>query len=259
MPSLNSSKRLGNLLRDDFFIGFRAAAVASLVATFLFKNTLAMAVTVLAAFWSHARLTQRLDENRQGIWEEKRSAWLVNGELTVSIVSLFLGALVCFLAYNYLFHELPTDKDPSSFFKNDFKPLVIHNLRVLLGCYILCLFYSANGLLLVLLWNAFHWASSFVLLILYVFSLNTDKSLIVLLLRCSAVLPHLLLEATGFVLAGLAGLFLSKACARYKLASSQFFRVSRACVVILLVAALLITLAAKIEISFAQHVLRELI
>jgi uncharacterized membrane protein SpoIIM required for sporulation len=62
-----------------------------------------------------------------------------------------------------------------------------------------------------------------------------------------ACLPHMALEAASYVLAGLAGVFLSKALLKYALESKRLESVIRSVALMLLFAAVLVVLGALWE------------
>jgi uncharacterized membrane protein SpoIIM required for sporulation len=70
---------------------------------------------------------------------------------------------------------------------------------------------------------------------------------------CS-LLPHLLFEAVAYVLAGMVGIFLSKALFKYPIFSDEFSRVAQACVFLLIISCALLALSVALEIYLAQSV-----
>ena len=103
--------------------------------------------------------------------------------------------------------------------------------------------------MLILGWNALNWSES---IYQFVAASTGETGVISRLFLSAALLPHLITEVLAYVLAGMAGIFLSTAFAKYKLSSWEFFRVSRACVIILIAAAITLSAAAALEIWVAQ-------
>ena len=78
-------------------------------------------------------------------------------------------------------------------------------------------------------------------------------------LTFAAILPHLILEALAYVIAGLAGVFISIAILKYAIGSSELHRVSVACLTLLSVALAVLLLATATEIYFGQEIFHALI
>ena len=98
-------------------------------------------------------------------------------------------------------------------------------------------------------WNTLNWGKSFSI---YFEQISSDFDLIKASLIILILLPHLLLEATGYILAGLSGTFISKGVLKYSFQSSELKQVANACVLILLISLVILTSSAVIEIYFAQ-------
>ena len=98
--------------------------------------------------------------------------------------------------------------DLNSVFRNEFLSLLGFNLKVLVVGFLLSALYRGGGLVLILSWNAFDWALA---LSGYARSIAESFGVLQSLVLLLGLSPHLALEAISYVVAGMAGVFLSKA------------------------------------------------
>ncbi|MBI3557515.1 MAG: stage II sporulation protein M [Deltaproteobacteria bacterium] len=239
-----------------FGLGVGATLLGMTISAFFFRESLLIASTGLTAIFLVTLMNELLTENRDAIWVHRRSAWTANSVLTLKVVTIFMSVfgatIACQLAAPVYFLAPVTQAGP--LFSNQAGPLFLHNLRVLIACMLLAFIYRGAGILLVICWNAMIWSLSIFSFIHSAHETGVPHAWFYTL----AVMPHLILETVSYVTAGMTGVFLSKAIFKYKLSSSKFFRVSRACVVILLASVVCLWLAMKFEVSLAQSVLNEL-
>lgn len=230
-------------------------ALASISAIWFAANYFAsyqrMAATALISIGLVRLMAAALENNRHAIWVRNESPWGANFKLTMEMLSLFLGIffttsiLAALNPESYLLDNI----DHSDRYSNEFIPLLVHNATVLVACFIFGLIYHAGGLMLVLAWNALNWSLSLVSYFVYIRSALGISSVAI---NGVIILPHLIFEVSAYVLAGLAGVFLQQAIVKYSFTSTELFRVSRACIVILAASAIVITLAVSLEVFFAQ-------
>jgi len=129
---------------------------------------------------------------------------------------------------------------------------------VLASFMVLALVYRSFGALLALTWNACVWGVVLTLLVARGISLTDGSTIVFVLVALLALLPHLVLEATAYVLGALAGIFLSKGLAKYEIETVEFKMVARASGSLVLIAAILLTLAGLVEHWFPDQLLRQL-
>jgi uncharacterized membrane protein SpoIIM required for sporulation len=97
---------------------------------------------------------------------------------------------------------------PTSLSFGDFFSIIGNNIRVIIFCYMVSLFLG-TGAIFIISWNASVWGSIFGSVAKNVAVTSSQSPLIFLLLISLVVLPHLLLEAIGYIVAGIAGGILS--------------------------------------------------
>lgn len=246
---------LRGLLRP-FYLSFAFAFFSALVAQRYFFDFREMATCAFTALGLSSLLSQLLDENRRAIWEQKISPWNANSRLAASFAALFMGifAAVVFLAY--LAGHSYQDLDLGQLYQNESSLLFFHNASILITGALLAVVYRAGGLVLILAWNALHWAEA---IFSYIQQVRIEVGLSKAGLLFLAILPHLVLEALAYVIAGLAGVFISIAVCKYPFTSPELRRVGFACLTLLAVSLGVLVLATIFEIYLAQplfHALR---
>lgn len=236
--------------------GSVACLLGFVIASFFFTDAILTAATGFTCFGLIFLVTRFLEQNRDAIWIEHQSSWRANSVLTLEVVAVFVGvfwvSLFCQQFFPSWFYIPATYKKP--LFNNHITPLFLSNLRVLFGSFFLAVIYRAPGLILVLCWNAINWSTTilnFMYLVEQTHAVNT-------LFYTVAILPHLVLEAAAYITSGMSGVFMAKAIFKYKLSSARFFKVSRASLMILTAAVLLLWLATLLEVGLAQSVLKQL-
>ena len=151
--------------------------------------------------------------------QKKRSAKGAHWRLVHGLLSLFLGMLAAysgyamFLGYEKIEEIFVPQLGPwiglgqPQFALHDLRFIVLNNLGVALGIFVLTLLYRLGGALLVLAWNASVWG------ILFVYFASTqsngsDFALDIYLLGIVFALPHIVFEALAYIAAVLAGIML---------------------------------------------------
>lgn len=244
-----ASKRLK--YTDTFQHGAYSALVAYAISHIYFTNQFEMAVSGFVTLGLAFHLSALLDENREMIWEKQLSPWLANKILVSHIALLFF----CLVIFGVLYHALVKGQGfgqsqlLQTNFQNELEPLAIHNTLVLVNCFLLAVLFRAGGLMLVLGWNATHWAGSFTEIW---HAMHSETLISTSVLGMLVIVPHLILEVTAYILAGLSGLFLSKASTKYALLSPKMKRVLLACIALFIIGAAFCLTGAYVEVKVAQ-------
>lgn len=247
-----------------FLEGAGAALLGSLGALFLFPDQSGVVSIFLCAIVSLDSIQRQLDWNKQLIVDEGRRAAEVNGIVTGRVLALFAGqvagysGLVLFLqvatiqtAFAYQLGDFADMQYPAMVFPA-ITSVLVHNLGVLSLFFVLSLLFSHGGALLAVAWNASVWGVVFGWLARS-WSADGGPSLIEAYVRVIlGVLPHMALEASGYVFAGFAGVFLGKGLARYELSSGNWESLFRTVTIMLVIAALLVGAGAVWEGLFAR-------
>ena len=211
-----------------------------------------------------------LEENRTGIYEKRLPSLKVNSTTALQISVIFAGIFFAyfiislFLSKELAFHLFkkqlsiaqinPQDVLSSDF--GSFLSLVKHNVIILLLVLLFSFFFQHLGAMFVLGLNASIWG-----VVLSIIEHNTAQqfcslsygyNLLFITTATMSILPHLLLEAVGYIIASMAGIFLSLACMKYKITSSEFNRVISTCIRLLGTAILFIMIAAYSEVRFPK-------
>ncbi len=270
---------LGRLLSISRWFGspfavLPAACVTTLVslyaASLLFPGDAGLVAVFLVSLWLVPGYDHFLEENRRAIWDEKASPTRANLRLAARVLLLFAGV---FIAYGVVALLLPAGRVPeflgaqlqrfsgthSTLQKlhfGSFESLARRNLSVAAIFFLLSIFYRSGGSVLAIAWNASVWSSC----LAWMSRLSSDEAgpAVVYVKVLAAVSPHMVGEVAGYVLASMAGIFLSRGLVKYPLGSDRFQRVGAAVLGIAVAAAGLVALSAWLEATLAPGLLRAL-
>ncbi len=233
----------------SFLLSFFFALISAIIATRYFPEVSEMAACALTAFGLNQLLQNLLDYNRRSIWEDKHSPWLANRRLATEFIFIFLGIFSASSIIELTFPGSFADISLSSVYRNDFTTLVSQNVGVLFVGLSLAAIYRSSGLVLVLAWNAVHWADSiFSYLNIILQDSGSSKAIGAMLI----LMPHLIMEALAYILASLGAVFISQALNKYSLRSKETRRVVRAALVLLGFSIVILVAACAVEVYFAQ-------
>lgn len=222
-------------------------AEASLIGVFLVTLSQARVVDAL------------LVRNRDAIWDGDERPARANLRLARSLLVLFLGIFVAYTVTTLvtpeaellaLFERQIGDFGGHSIaaVRFDAFPVVLgHNALVMVVSFLCALVYRHGGMLLVLAWNASVWGVVFPYVARTAPDVAAGGPVLYTLATHVCIAPHLLLEASAYLTAAMAGVFLSKAVQKYRLDSPEFRQVTRAVARIAVVALALLGAAAAAE------------
>lgn len=250
-------------------VGFAYTALSAALCLALGFPEAGVFTVFLAAAGLAGPLTRILDENRDGIWVHQRPAWQVNRRTALCMLALFLGMVLAFvglavwlgpegIARQFRFAMRAAGLSTGDILDRSFGAfggLVRHNFTVMGAAAVLAFVFRSYGALLALGWNAAVWGIVLTLLVMRGAAGAETAPAWFVMIATLAMLPHLVAEAAGYVIAALAAIFLSKGVARYALSDAAFRRVGRAVLLLLAVGAALLIAAAALEQSFAPWVL----
>lgn len=247
-----------------FFLSALASILAIVASNILFPSEASIISVFLLSFTLLGMVNKLFDTNRREIWEKITTPYQANKKLGISLLVIFIGIML-----GYTLFSLTIDMEQMRelfarqlggyqhiafiFTLSDidfgaFGELVRHNLTVLLVVLLFALFYRAGGILLIIAWNASAWGVifSYIAKIAMAF-VGVGRGLVTLLIIYTTVLLHLVTESAAYILCAMAGYFLSKACIKYFNDTKKLLRVTRAAVLIFLIAIILIIVSALIE------------
>jgi hypothetical protein len=211
-----------------------------------------------------------LATNRERIWSRKSTGNKANIQSALSGMSVFAGMFIGFLiiaavsdyatlkeSFGFILRETGIEPgevlSPERFTQG--YTVTGHNLFILGAFGILSLLYRSLGTMIALGWNASVWAITLVLFIKSGSGGDTSQLLYALIVIV-AVLPHLVVEAFGYVVGALCGVFLSRGVTIYEYSDPRLRRVLKAVVILALVSVLLIVVGGLIESNYAPLILR---
>lgn len=245
--------------------GVLVAMMGSFFAGWLFPNEAGIVAVFLASIASTDSIERLLSWNRALILSKQVSPATANGRIAKRLLALFIGTTIGFSIfamalpiaeverlYSHQLQELANSDFGSMSFGHP-GDIAIHNIYVLLFFFIIALPFRQGGVMLAIAWNASVWGATFAVLARNwagTGTLSSAEAYCRVLVACG---PHLLLEASAFICAGVAGVFLSKAFLRYALESEAFGSVSKSVSMLLLIGLVLVLAGAVLEGLFASH------
>ena len=207
--------------------------------------------------------------NRERIWAAEGTGRRVNSQSALSCLSIFSGMFVGFLLIaiitdyqslqeNFGFVLRETGFKPGDVLSPERFELgtavVAHNIIILLAFGILALLYRSLGTMIAVGWNSSVWAITLTLFIKSGSGSDTSQFLTGLIIIL-AIMPHLIVEALGYISGALCGIFLSRGITIYDFFDPRLKRVMIAVLVLAVVAIVLIIVAGLIENSYAPYIL----
>ncbi len=231
-----------------FVAAFVSTAVSVWAGNFFFPASGGLVAVFLLVLSLEEEMVAVLEENRENPHK-------ANLRLARKIICVFLGMCLGFALLTFLVEGTTKGLGPQlERFSQEYLRIqgvdfgtasanFRHNGIVLVGCFLCALLFRAGGALLVLGWNASVWGA------VYGFMVRTqpDDKLAYGAKVFLTTFPHVAVEATGYVLAALAGIFLSKAMAKYHWDSSPFRRVALASAQLLVIGLGLVAVGANLE------------
>jgi uncharacterized membrane protein SpoIIM required for sporulation len=239
--------------------GIIVAMIGSFFASWLFPSEAGLIAVFLAAVASTDSIERLLGWHRRMIFDKSVTAARANGRLTARLMSLLLGTLIgfCVVAMivpaedlQSLFAPQLRELSNTDFLNINFGhpgDIFFHNLYVMLFFFVIALPFRQGGVMLAVAWNASVWAATFVTLSRN-WAENHNIDFVNAFARIvAATVPHMLIEAAAYMVAGIAGVFVSKAFLRYALESERFGSVLKGAGMLLLIGLSLITIGSLWE------------
>lgn len=244
-------------LRAFFLLSFFYTFFAVVTAYLLFPSETGIVSVFLQSFALLPAFDYILEKNRTDIWEKKCSSVHANTETAWAIMSLMLGA---FFVYLVISLYLPASLTETAFLKqldgaprhltqmnfSSFVDIFRHNVAVLF----IFLFFSMvyrSGAIFVVVWNASVWGC-----VLGYIAKTVHSGPIFFV----CFMPHMIAEASSYILASMAGLFFSKGISKYSWSSDAFHRVLGAAFFLFCVSILLLLIAAGLESVYTPFMVK---
>ncbi len=202
--------------------------------------------------------------NAQEIWTRSLSADRANAFLARDLLVLFLGLILGYgllplamgaESYASTFSGIARFVDARrihllSFDHGRVVDILANNLRVFLVFFLIGLLFRYVGTLIVVVYNAATWGVVFAAALSG--SLDRGAGLAEAAVFLAAVTPHLMVETLAYLLAAMAGIFLSRGALRYRWTSERFLSVGAAVLRLAGLGAVLVATAAILESTWAH-------
>ena len=230
-------------LSYSFTLGFLSAIAGYSIATLYFSAALDMTAAGFITLGLARRMGFLLKQNRKDIWLKQRSPWNSNAVLCGHLVLLFFGILLGSVLWVYNLGAIDQSSTADLFLAQkefSFFAALKHNSHILASCVVLSLFYRGGGLILIIGWNAIRWSN-------LLSALVVSKGFSSAILSTLSVLPYLFSQVVAYTLAGLAGVFISKAITKYKWRSAEFMRVAKACLLLFIISEFVLLVSSYLE------------
>lgn len=217
--------------------GGAGAVLGTFFAWWLFPAEASLVSVFLVTIVSTDSIERLLGRNRREIFEEGVSPRRANLRLATWFMCLFAGCVAGFSALGLLlpvevveqlFHKQVQPVSAVAFAGLPFGSvgeLLARNSYVLLFFFAVAMPFRQGGVMLAVAWNASVWGATFGVLARRWSEGGGPDVLEAWLRVLAAISPHMAAEAFGYVLAGFAGVFLSKALLKHDLDSSPMFGV----------------------------------
>jgi uncharacterized membrane protein SpoIIM required for sporulation len=249
-------------------LGLLAALIGQAAGVYVFwqgqswNGALLFTICVLAGY-----IFPAFQRHAKAVWSAKESPWTANKRLAAELTGLFLGTTAGYLAgpvllgaegYFSLMVGARELGDPIA--RLDLAPvkeIFVHNMRVFGLFFLLGFVFRYLGILFAIVYNASIWGLVIGVSVMadttavYLGSLSVGGPVLVLLL-----LPHAILEILAYVLAAMAGVFVSRLVGRYRLFSPKLTGVMLSIYKVLIIGIAVLGLAAVTEALIDQPLLR---
>lgn len=245
--------------------GIAVALFGTAFAWWLFPDEVSLIAVFLAAITTSDSIERVLTWNRDAIFDRGVRPLRANLTLALKLLGMFLGCVVGFSALGLalplelveqLFsHQLQaaTEQSFPTLHFGSAVGLGLNNLYVLLFFFAIALPFQQGGVMLAIAWNASVWGSTFSVLARH-WSLEGGPSVVHAWLRVmAACTPHMALEAAAYTLAGLAGVFVSKAFHKHALDSDPMVSILKSAGGMLALALALVVTGALWEAIIATQ------
>ena len=183
-------------------------------------------------------------------------------------IFLFIGIMLAFAFFSIVWPEIATSRifaQQTGIFENiagkatavegiSFMSLLKNNALVLLIFFILSLVYG-TGSIFILTWNASVWGVVFGLMARNSALITGTNAFIDFGIMFIEVFPHLILEASAYILAAVSGGILSKATIREKIFSRRFNQILQDGFMMFVIALIVLVFAVIVEIYLPGRII----
>jgi hypothetical protein len=217
--------------------GGAGALLATFFAWWLFPAEASLVAVFLVAILSTDSVERLLGRNRREIFDEGVSPRRANLRLAAWFMCLFMGCVAGFSALGLLlpmevveqlFHKQVQPVSTMTFSGLQFGSvgeLLARNSYVVLFFFAVAMPFRQGGVMLAVAWNASVWGGTFGLLARRWSEAGGPDVLEAWVRVLAAISPHMAAEAFGYVLAGFAGVFLSKGLLKHNLDSAPMLSI----------------------------------
>jgi uncharacterized membrane protein SpoIIM required for sporulation len=255
-----------------FFLGAGYSILGIILARFLFAADPALPAVAFTSLLLLPELykmfsIEEKQQSREKAWG-LRAFWRDNGDFYRVFLFLFLGILLVYsvgalvldsFSVNTLFREQMELRGPgfsaagmATSGDGLFLRLLENNFWVLVACFVVALL-AGDGAIFLIVWNASVWGTIFGVTARNAAFFSHSAPLKFFVIILFTVLPHVLLEASSYILAAIAGGLISKGAIKEGINGKRFGKVFRENAYILVLALVCLVLGALVESLVLQH------
>jgi len=180
-------------------------------------------------------------------------------------IFLFIGVFLVFSVFSIILPEIATNNifadqitavgiSGSALSEGGFTAIFSNNLIVFLFALIASFIYG-SGAIFIIIWNASVWGVVFGVLARDASTITNYNPFVYFTLTIIVVAPHLITEASAYIMAAISGGIVSKAVILEKVFSERFTKVVQDALVIFAVAIGLLVIAAYVESNITHTLL----
>lgn len=237
------------------------SVIAILLSYFLFRSEtslISVFFTSLSLTWTCNILFER---HKKETWGKITTPPKAHKKLAISLLCIFLGIMLGYglfvifsktsVSNELLSRQLGIYREIKLSIKDidfsNFNSTLKNNIGVLFIVFFIALFYRLGGVLLIVFWNASVWGAVFSYVIKTGLKSSHLNPITYVLFTLLCISPHLIIEATGYILCSMSGFFISKGITRYKFLSNQFLQILKSFISLFISSLALIVTASFIE------------
>lgn len=248
--------------------GLIAACAGTAFGSWLFPDEISLVSIFLTSILTTDSIERLLSWHRKAIFEFNHTPAEANRRLVVLISSLFAGATLGFSAIALTLplddlatafsHQLADYGDISfqSLHFGHLSAIGLNNLYVVLFFFAIAIPFRQGGVMLAIAWNSSVWGATFGVLARHWAEEGGPHILVAYSKVILACLPHMAMEGCAYILAGFAGVFLSKALIKYSFYDPLMESILRTVMGMLFLALILVLAGAFWEAYLAGHIVQ---
>jgi len=271
LEQIYSARWIEKKSRFAFLIGLVYSAIGIGSALLLFPDNPGLASIAFTSLLILPSLNQLMSiEENQAAREKKFDIielFKDHNDIFKVYLFLFLGILLSYSLISLLLPSITTSRifaeqvnvmgitGEAYTVKSLFSSLFLNNLKVLVFC-LLASFIYGSGAVFIITWNASVWGTIFAIVARESAVVSGRDPFLYFGLTLLAVFPHMILEASSYLIAAISGGIVNKAVLREKLFSKRFTQIIEDGFMMFVIAVIVLIIAVYIESNITGSIVR---